>query len=146
VTTVATRVLAIVPRPSPGKLAEGPAASASAPGAAPPPAPPKVKQGATTVSGRIPPRVIQHIVRSSFEKFRTCYEEGLGRNNSLEGRVTIRFVIDRTGKVSNVADGGSDIPDPEVASCVFKTMYTVTFPPPANGIVTVVYPIVFAPG
>jgi hypothetical protein len=138
VTTVATRVLAIVPRPPSNR----PAASALPSGAAPP----KVKLGATTVSGRIPPRVIQHVVRSSFEKFRTCYEAGLGRNSSLEGRVSIRFVIDRTGKVSNVTDGGSDIPDAEVVSCVLKTMATVEFPAPANGIVTVVYPIMFAPG
>lgn len=145
VTTVATRVLAIVPRPS-NTPAPSPAASASPSGAAPPPAPTKVKLGATAVSGRLPPRVIQHIVRSNFEKFRTCYEAGLGRNSSLEGRVNTRFVIDRTGKVSNVADGGSDIPDPEVVSCVHKAMYTLEFPPPANGIVTVVYPIVLAPG
>lgn len=147
VTTVSSRVVAIVPRPSSSKPPASPAASASPPGAAPPPAaPPKVKLGATTVSGRLPPRVIQHIVRSNFEKLRTCYEAGLGRNSELTGRVTARFVIDRTGKVSNVADGGSDIPDPEVKSCVLKAMYTLEFPPPANGIVTVVYPIVFAPG
>lgn len=55
-------------------------------------------------------------------------------------------MIDRGGKVSNVADGGSDILDPEVVSCVLKVVYTLEFPPPAKGIVTVVYPIVFAPG
>jgi hypothetical protein len=142
VTTVSSRVLAIVPRPSPREPSASAAGSPSSPGAAPP----KVRLGATTVSGRLPPRVIQHIVRSNFEKFRTCYEAGLGRNNELEGRVTARFVIDRTGKVSNVADGGSDISDPEVTSCVLKAMYTLEFPPPANGIVTVVYPLMFAPG
>jgi hypothetical protein len=50
------------------------------------------------------------------------------------------------GKVSNVADGGSDVPDAEVVSCTLKAFYDLEFPPPANGIVTVVYPIMFAPG
>jgi hypothetical protein len=48
--------------------------------------------------------------------------------------------------VSNVADGGSDMPDAEVVSCTLKAFYGLEFPPPANGIVTVVYPIMFAPG
>jgi hypothetical protein len=57
-----------------------------------------------------------------------------------------RFVIRRDGKVSNVADGGSDMSDAEVVSCTLKAFYGLEFPPPANGIVTVVYPIMFAPG
>jgi hypothetical protein len=58
----------------------------------------------------------------------------------------LRSGICQCGKVSNVADNGSEIPDPEVVSCVLRAMYTLEFPPPANGIVTVVYPIMFAPG
>ncbi len=103
-----------------------------------------VTWGATAVSGRLPPVVIQRIVRSNFKKLRQCYEAGLGRNADLTGRVTARFVIGRDGKVSNVSDGGSDLPDPEVVSCTLKEFYGFAFPAPAGGIVTVVYPIMFA--
>ncbi len=107
---------------------------------------PKVRMGATTVSGRLPPEVIQRIVRQNFGRFRMCYEQGLGRNPNLEGRVAARFVIGRDGAVSNVSNGGSDLPDSGVVSCVLSAFYGLSFPQPEGGIVTVVYPIMLAPG
>ncbi len=107
---------------------------------------PKVRMGATTVSGRLPPEVIQRIVRQNFGRFRMCYEQGLGRNPNLEGRVSVRFVIGRDGSVSNVSNGGSDLPDSGVVSCVISAFYGLSFPQPEGGIVTVVYPIMLAPG
>jgi hypothetical protein len=107
---------------------------------------PKVRMGATTVSGRLPPEVIQRIVRQNYGRFRMCYEQGLGRNPNLEGRVSVRFVIGRDGSVSNVANGGSDLPDSGVVQCVVNAYYGLSFPQPEGGIVTVVYPIMFSPG
>jgi hypothetical protein len=107
---------------------------------------PRVRVGATAISGRLPPVVIQRIVRKNFDKFRGCYEAGLGRNADLTGRISARFVIGRDGKVSKVADAGSDIADVDVKSCVLQAFEALEFPPPLNGIVTVVYPILFAPG
>jgi hypothetical protein len=107
---------------------------------------PKVRLGATTVSGRLPPEVIQRIVRQNYGRFRMCYEQGLSRNPNLEGRVQVRFVIGRDGAVSNVSNGGSDIPDSGVVGCVISAYYGLSFPQPEGGIVTVVYPIMFSPG
>jgi len=107
---------------------------------------PKMRMGATTVSGRLPPEVIQRIVRQNFGRFRMCFEQGLVRNPNLEGRVSVRFVIGRDGAVSNVANGGSDLPDSQVISCIVSAYYGLSFPQPEGGIVTVVYPIMFSPG
>ena len=107
---------------------------------------PSVRMGATTVSGRLPPEVIQRIVRQNYGRFRMCYEQGLTRNPNLEGRATVRFVIGRDGSVSNVSNGGSDIPDSAVVQCVIRSYYGLSFPQPEGGIVTVVYPIMFSPG
>jgi hypothetical protein len=107
---------------------------------------PKVRMGATTVSGRLPPEVIQRIVRQNYGRFRMCFEQGLARNPNLEGRVSVRFVIGRDGSVSNVANGGSDLPDSGVVNCVVRAYYGLSFPQPEGGIVTVVYPIMFSPG
>jgi hypothetical protein len=107
---------------------------------------PKVRMGATTVSGRLPPEVIQRIVRQNYGRFRMCFEQGLARNPNLEGRVAVRFVIGRDGSVSNVSNGGSDLPDSGVVSCVISAYYGLSFPQPEGGIVTVVYPIMFSPG
>jgi hypothetical protein len=100
----------------------------------------------TTVSGRLPPEVIQRIVRQNYGRFRMCYEQGLTRNPNLEGRVQVRFAIDREGMVSNVQNGGSDLPDNAVVSCVMNAYYGLSFPKPEGGIVTVAYPIMFQPG
>ena len=101
--------------------------------------------GTTTVSGRLPPDVIQRIVRQNFGRFRACYEIGLRSNPNLEGRVTARFVIGSDGAVSNVSAGG-DLPDAQVKSCVASAFYGLSFPTPEGGIVTVSYPIMLTPG
>jgi hypothetical protein len=107
---------------------------------------PQVRMGETKVSGRLPPEVIRRIVRQNYGRFRLCYEQGLGRNPNLEGRVTVRFVIGRDGAVSNVSNGGSDLPDSNVVNCVVKAFYGLSFPKPEGGIVTVSYPIMLQPG
>jgi tetratricopeptide (TPR) repeat protein len=108
--------------------------------------PPTVRMGATTVTGRLPPEVIQRIVRQNFGRFRLCYEAGLKNNPNLQGRVAVRFVIGADGAVSNVGNAGSDMPDGTVVSCVVRAFYGFAFPQPEGGIVSVVYPIMFSPG
>jgi FHA domain len=107
---------------------------------------PQVRMGATQVNGRLPPEVIQRIVRQNYGRFRLCYENGLRSNPNLQGRVAVRFVIGRDGAVSNVSNGGSDLPDASVVQCVLRAYYGLSFPQPEGGIVTVVYPIMFSPG
>lgn len=107
---------------------------------------PSLRQGATQVNGRLPPEVIQRIVRQNFGRFRLCYENGMRNNPTLSGRVSVKFVIDRSGAVSTASDGGSELPDQGVISCVVRGFGNLSFPQPEGGIVTVVYPIIFSPG
>jgi hypothetical protein len=107
---------------------------------------PVMRVANTVVSGHIPPEVIQRIVRQNFGRFRLCYENGLRNSPNLAGRVSVRFVIGRDGSVSNAGNGGSDLPDPGVVSCVTRAFYGLSFPQPEDGIVTVTYPIMFSPG
>lgn len=107
---------------------------------------PRIREGATSVNGRLPPEVIQRIVRQNFGRFRLCYENGMRNNPNLQGRVTVKFVIDRGGAVGMTADGGSDLPDQGVVQCVVRGFGNLSFPQPEGGMVTVVYPIMFNPG
>ena len=107
--------------------------------------PPSVRMGAVSVSGRLPPEVIQRIVRQNFGRFRLCYENGLRSNPDLQGRVSVRFTIGLDGNVGLAANGGSDLPDGNVIACVVRSFNGLTFPAPDDGIVVVTYPIVFAP-
>jgi hypothetical protein len=102
--------------------------------------------GDVTVGGHLAPELIQRVVRQNFGRFRACYEVGLRGNPNLTGRVTARFVIDREGTVSTASNGGSDLPDSKVVSCVVSAFYGVSFPAPKDGVVRVSYPIMFSPG
>jgi hypothetical protein len=77
--------------------------------------------------------------------YRACYEGGLRTNPSLEGRVVVKFMIDRTGQVSMAQDGGSDLPNDAVNRCIVQSFYSLSFPTPDSGSVTVTYPIVLTP-
>ncbi len=101
--------------------------------------------GSAMVSGRLPPETIQRIVRQNAGRVRACYEDGLRQNPSLQGRVTVSFVIGRDGSVSSVGDGGSDLPDTRVVACVERAFYALSFPQPEGGIVTVKYPLLLSP-
>lgn len=57
----------------------------------------------------------------------------------------MKFVIGRDGSVMIAQDGGSDIPDAGVRQCVVSSFTNLSFPPPDNGLVTVVYPLMFTP-
>ena len=105
-----------------------------------------IRQETTTVNGKLPPEVIQHIVRRNFARFKLCYTNALRSNPALRGRVTIKYVIDRDGSVKGTPqDAGSDLPDRGVIDCVARAFQTLSYPQPEGGIVTVVYPLVFSP-
>ncbi|MEP7126509.1 MAG: AgmX/PglI C-terminal domain-containing protein [Byssovorax sp.] len=108
-------------------------------------APGLVRVGTPITSGRLPPEIIQRTVRQNFGRFKFCYEAGLRNNPNLAGRVAVRFIINHDGSVSSAQNGGSDLPDAGVVSCVTRAFFGLSFPQPENGIVTVTYPIVFAP-
>jgi hypothetical protein len=106
----------------------------------------QVREGGTSVNGRLPLAIIQKIVHQHFGQIRLCYVNGLRKDPTLAGRVGVRFLIDRGGAVSFVADGGSDLPDPAVISCVLSGFRTLSFPAPAQGTVSVSFQLVFSPG
>ncbi len=98
-----------------------------------------------TTNGRLAAEVIQRVVRLNDGRYRACYENALRTDPGLQGRVTVKFMIDRNGGVAFAADGGSDIPDEGVRRCVVSSFLSLSFPAPDSGSVTVVYPIVFSP-
>jgi hypothetical protein len=108
--------------------------------------PPHIKMGATTVSGRLPPEVIQRIVRQNFGRFRLCYENGLRTNPKLEGMVTVHFVIENSGVVSGISTAkGTDMKDKVMTACLERAFTNLSFPQPEGGKVSVSYPILFSP-
>ena len=94
---------------------------------------------------RIPPEIIQRVVRGSLGRFRACYADGLKKDPTLAGRVVTKFVIARDGSVAAASDGGSDLPDESVRTCVQRAFESLEFPANADSVATVTYPIVMSP-
>jgi hypothetical protein len=107
--------------------------------------PATVKMGAGTVAGRLPREVIQRIVRQNFGRFRLCYENGLRKDPTLAGKVSVSFEITRGGETSKIA-ATSDMKDKTVVACVQKGFAGLSFPQPEGDVVKVTYPIMFSPG
>lgn len=105
---------------------------------------PRVRMGATTVSGRLPPEVIQRIVRQNFGRFRLCYENELRRTPELAGRVTVKFTITREGSVTAISGRPEGVPN-TMSQCVARGFAQLSFPSPDGGTVNVTYPINFSP-
>lgn len=97
------------------------------------------------LSGRLPPPLIQSIVRTHYPEFERCYAAGLRRDPELQGRIQIRFVIERDGSVGNVTTAGSNLLDTEVSRCIVSESQLMHFPAPDGGIITVVYPLMLSP-
>jgi hypothetical protein len=97
-------------------------------------------------AARLPPEAIQAAIRVRFDSFRACYEAGLARAPNLSGTVAVKFAIGEDGIVTDAEDASSTLPDPSVVACIVGGFRQISFPKAHAGIVTVVYPIEFAPG
>jgi tetratricopeptide (TPR) repeat protein/Mg-chelatase subunit ChlD len=106
---------------------------------------PIVRSGQTIVSGRVPPEIIQRVVRDHFGRFRACYHAALLKNPRLTGTVATRFAIDRRGAVAGAVSTSTEIEDATLLACIAGRFRELSFPAPDNGVITVVYPLTFSP-
>jgi hypothetical protein len=100
----------------------------------------ETKYGRVSVSGRLAPDTIRRVVRDSFGSFRKCYE---ALPQMVPTTATMRFTIGEEGRVTQ---GEVTAEIQQLGECVRAAMFTLVFPPPVGGVVTVGYPIVFEPG
>jgi hypothetical protein len=97
----------------------------------------------TTTTGGLSREAIQHTIRRHMNEVRFCYERELSSNPSLEGRVSVTFMVDATGTVRQANAAGEGMSD--VSSCVATAVRRWTFPE-SEGPTGVTYPFVFQSG
>ncbi len=107
---------------------------------------PTVRQGATSVSGRLAPEIVRRVVRQSYGRLRQCYLHVLQASPGAEGRVTVRFLIGSDGAVSAVQVTENTTGVASLGACVAAAFRSMSFPSPDGGSVTVTYPFVFNAG
>jgi hypothetical protein len=108
---------------------------------------PKLRLGRPDANGRLPPEVIQRIVRQKLGVLRACYLKAAEKDVYLEGKVTVSFVITREGSVdksqSKATTEGDAAP---LGACVKDAITELSFPQPEGGIVKTSFWVTFSPG
>lgn len=80
----------------------------------------------------IGPGDVARILRAYEPRFRPCYDRARTAHPALAGRVNMRFVVTRTGSLSNVEVTG--MPEaPDVATCIRGELEQAHFPRPESG-------------
>lgn len=87
---------------------------------------------------------IARYVKSRIRAIQSCYERELKRNTGLKGKVTVRFTIGETGRVTAIEIEENTLGDEAVVSCIRNTIRMWMFPIKDNEC-PVAYPFVFAP-
>lgn len=94
---------------------------------------------------------IRTVVRANIDQIRQCYNDGLARDRTLAGRVTVRFEIDMAGAVRRARVHATTLPlwARYVDRCIVRAVRRWQFPAPegdGDGTVVVTYPFVLEPG
>jgi hypothetical protein len=91
---------------------------------------------------------IQTIVMARRDEARACYDKGLKDHPGIEGDLTVKWLIDPTGKVTeaSVDSSKSTINEPGVGGCIVEIIKKITFAPSKGGFETRAnYPFNFHP-
>lgn len=94
--------------------------------------------------GALSKEVIDAMVRSHMSSIKDCYQRELDEHPHLEGKLVVRFVIEKDGSVSSATTKATELNNANVEACVNAVFMTMKFPEPrGGGIVIVSYPFQF---
>ncbi|MDB4941821.1 MAG: hypothetical protein JWP97_1355 [Labilithrix sp.] len=91
---------------------------------------------------------IQTIILAHRDEARACYDNGLKSHPGVEGDLTVKWIIDPAGKVTDatVDTTKSSIVEPGIGDCVVDVIKKITFAPSKGGFETRAnYPFNFHP-
>ena len=105
---------------------------------------PHIAIGQPNAQGDLDKAIIRQTIKTATDQLLRCYTSALETSPQLRGTVSIQFLIQNTGVVSNATGSGVS---PVVASCVAAVIQRLTFPhPKGGGLVQVNYPFTFRNG
>lgn len=83
--------------------------------------------------GKLDEAAVGRALNEQLGRIAACYEQGLGRDPKLWGRVAILMDVDPDGRVRTAAEHESRFPDPAVPTCTMDGLRGVLLPPPISG-------------
>jgi len=102
--------------------------------------------GDPIILGALDKSLIDAVIKKHMNQIRYCYQRELPKNPTLGGKVTVKFVISKTGSVSKASTKTSTLNNKAVEGCINSRFMRFKFPEPkGGGIVIVSYPFIFQP-
>ncbi len=100
----------------------------------------------TIIMGGLDKSVIDEYIKRHMRQIQNCYVRELSSNPKLTGRISTRFVISGSGRVTQAGVESSSMGNPSVENCLTGILRRIVFPEPlGGGIVEVSYPFSFTP-
>ena len=96
------------------------------------------------LAGHINPADVERTVNAGRYQLRLCYELALRRNQSATGSMEWRWLIDSTGRISDISLLDTSIRDDDLIRCIRDKIAHWRFPKPSGGSVEVRYPFEFS--
>ena len=85
-------------------------------------------------------------IRTKMSTYKGCYQRQLQRTPSLQGTITVEFVIEEDGLVERARISSSSLNNEQVEQCIIQNLEGSQFPTPRGGTVVVTYPFNFTRG
>jgi len=100
--------------------------------------------GQPIVAGGLDREVIESYIRRRLDRIKLCYERQLNFFPKLSGKISVHFVIGKTGQVLQNKIIEDSLKNESVRKCILAEVATWNFPQPEGGtLVNVDYPFVF---
>ncbi len=95
-------------------------------------------------TGRLDKRIVRQYIQRQMASIRWCYQRSFQKNQELEGKISVQFIISANGSVISSKILSSSMGDAEMDECVASRILNWRFPAPeGGGVVKVNYPLVF---
>lgn len=113
----------------------------SSPAVTPNPTPAAQRTSRPPARGSLSASAIRRVIRDGLGGVRRCYQHALYVSPDTSGRVTVRFIIGSSGRVTAGEIAENTTSSAAVACCTLRHVTTLRFPrPDGGGVVSVTYP------
>jgi pSer/pThr/pTyr-binding forkhead associated (FHA) protein len=102
-----------------------------------------ISTGTAVVMGSVDKELIRKVIQDHAAQIRYCYEQQLAVNPRLQGKVSIKWIINGDGSASNaqVDASGTTLEDAKVHDCMMARITSWQFPKPkGGGMAVITYP------
>jgi hypothetical protein len=94
-------------------------------------------------TGTIDAGRVDEIVQVNYPLYAHCYRDSIRRRGESRGLLRLRLHIDENGRLTDIDDAGSVLPDPYAVDCMAEAFFAMDFPSPTGGPVLIRYGLDF---